>query len=134
MLGIQSGINVVGAMIYPTSLRANGSGWQLGIGRLGAIVGPLLGALFVGLPVEQLYIWSALPFAAGAVVAFLIYRAQQRAACGASGIGEGAVAIIAGPREARSLNSYPRADLHAVVSIWTCRFAAIRNDESQNGS
>ncbi|MGA7787450.1 MAG: MFS transporter [Xanthobacteraceae bacterium] len=73
VLGIQSGINVAGAMIYPTMLRANGSGWQLGIGRLGAIVGPLLGALFVGLPVEQLYTWSALPFAAGAVVTFLIY-------------------------------------------------------------
>jgi MFS transporter, AAHS family, 4-hydroxybenzoate transporter len=27
VLGIQSGINVVGAMIYPTSLRTNGSGW-----------------------------------------------------------------------------------------------------------
>jgi AAHS family 4-hydroxybenzoate transporter-like MFS transporter len=74
VLGIQSGINVVGAMIYPTSLRANGSGWQLGIGRLGAIIGPFLGALFVGLPVEQLYVWSALPFAAGAVVCFIIYR------------------------------------------------------------
>jgi AAHS family 4-hydroxybenzoate transporter-like MFS transporter len=73
VLGIQSGINVVGALIYPTMLRANGSGWQLGIGRLGAIVGPLLGALFVGLPVEELYVWSALPFAAGAVVTFLIY-------------------------------------------------------------
>ena len=73
VLGIQSGINVVGALIYPTMLRANGSGWQLGIGRLGAIVGPLMGALFVGLPVEQLYVWSALPFAGGAVVAFLIY-------------------------------------------------------------
>ena len=78
VLGIQSGINVVGAMIYPTSLRANGSGWQLGIGRLGAIAGPFLGALFVGLPVEQLYIWSALPFAAGAVVTFLIYVLNQR--------------------------------------------------------
>src|SRR5271155_3620540 len=73
VLGIQSGINVVGAMIYPTSLRANGSGWQLGIGRLGAIAGPFLGALFVGLPVDQLYMWSALPFAACAVVAFIIY-------------------------------------------------------------
>ena len=73
VLGIQSGINVVGAMIYPTSLRANGSGWQLGIGRLGAIAGPFLGALFVGLPVEQLYMWSAIPFAVGAVVAFIIF-------------------------------------------------------------
>ena len=78
VLGIQSGINVVGAMIYPTSLRANGSGWQLGIGRLGAIAGPFLGALFVGLPVEQLYIWSALPFAAGAVVTFLIYVLNKK--------------------------------------------------------
>ena len=77
VLGIQSGINVVGAMIYPTSLRANGSGWQLGIGRLGAIVGPFMGALFVGLPVEQLYVWSALPFAAGAIVTFLIYALNK---------------------------------------------------------
>ena len=74
VLGIQSGINVVGAMIYPTSLRANGSGWQLGIGRFGAIIGPLVGAYFVGLPVPQLYMWSAIPFAVGAVVCFIIYR------------------------------------------------------------
>jgi AAHS family 4-hydroxybenzoate transporter-like MFS transporter len=73
VLGIQSGINVVGAMIYPTSLRAAGSGWQLGIGRLGAIIGPFLGALFVGLPVDQLYVWSALPFAGGAVICTIIY-------------------------------------------------------------
>ena len=74
VLGIQSGINVVGAMIYPTSLRANGSGWQLGIGRIGSIVGPLVGALFVSLPVEKLYMWSALPFAVGALVCFIVYR------------------------------------------------------------
>ena len=77
VLGIQSGINVVGAMIYPTSLRANGSGWQLGIGRLGAIAGPLLGSLFVGLPVPQLYVWSAIPFAVGAVVCFVIYMLNR---------------------------------------------------------
>ncbi len=74
VLGIQSGINVVGAMIYPTSLRANGSGWQLGIGRLGAIAGPFVGAYFSFLPVPQLYMWSALPFAVGAAVCFIIYR------------------------------------------------------------
>lgn len=74
VLGIQSGINVIGAMVYPTSLRANGSGWELGIGRIGSIVGPLLGALLIGLPVEQLYMWSALPFAAGAVICFVIHR------------------------------------------------------------
>ena len=73
VLGIQTGINVVGAMIYPTSLRASGSGWELGIGRFGSIVGPLVGALFVGMPIEKIYIWSALPFVAGAVVCFAIH-------------------------------------------------------------
>jgi MFS transporter, AAHS family, 4-hydroxybenzoate transporter len=74
VLGIQSGINVVGALIYPTSLRANGSGWQLGLGRIGSIVGPLVGALFVGVPVQNLYMWSALPFAVGAIVCYAIHR------------------------------------------------------------
>jgi AAHS family 4-hydroxybenzoate transporter-like MFS transporter len=74
VLGVQSGLNVVGAMIYPTSLRANGSGWELGIGRVGSIVGPLVGALFVGLSVQRLYMWSALPFAVGAVVCFIVHR------------------------------------------------------------
>jgi AAHS family 4-hydroxybenzoate transporter-like MFS transporter len=74
VLGVQTGINVAGALIYPTSLRANGSGWELGMGRIGSIVGPLLGALFVGLPIEHLYVWSSLPFVAGAVVCFAIYR------------------------------------------------------------
>ena len=74
VLGIQSGINVVGAMIYPTSLRSNGSGWQLGLGRIGSIVGPMLGAQLVGLPVQNLYMWSALPFALGAVICFIVHR------------------------------------------------------------
>ena len=74
VLGIQSGINVVGALIYPTSLRANGSGWELGIGRIGSIVGPIVGGLLIGLPVERLYMWSALPFVVGAVICFFVYR------------------------------------------------------------
>src|SRR6516165_2944342 len=77
VLGIQSGLNVVGAMIYPTSLRANGSGWQLGIGRIGSIVGPLVGALFVGVPIETLYMWAALPFAVGAVICFIVHRLNE---------------------------------------------------------
>ncbi len=73
VLGIQSGINVVGAMIYPTSLRANGSGWQLGLGRFGAIIGPLAGSLLVGLPIQKMYLFAAIPFAVGAVVTYAIH-------------------------------------------------------------
>jgi len=74
VLGVQSGINVCGALVYPTSLRALGSGWQLGVGRLGSIVGPLAGALFVSLPVAGLYLWSAMPFLIGAVVCYAVHR------------------------------------------------------------
>jgi AAHS family 4-hydroxybenzoate transporter-like MFS transporter len=77
VLGIQTGINVVGALIYPTSLRSNGSGWQLGIGRIGSIVGPLLGAAFIGLPIQSLYMWAAVPFALGAVIAFIVHRLNE---------------------------------------------------------
>lgn len=77
VLGIQTGINVAGALVYPTSLRANGSGWELGVGRVGSIIGPLVGAFFVGLPVEKLYMWSALPFAVGAIVCFAIWRLNE---------------------------------------------------------
>lgn len=74
VLGIQTGINAVGALIYPTSLRANGSGWQLGIGRIGSIVGPMAGGLLIGLPVERLYLWSAAPFVIAAIVCFIVHR------------------------------------------------------------
>ncbi|HEV2160929.1 MAG TPA: MFS transporter [Stellaceae bacterium] len=76
-LGIQSAINVASAMVYPTSLRANGSGWELGLGRIGSIVGPLLGGVFVTLPIQQLYMWSALPFLVGAVVCHTISRLNE---------------------------------------------------------
>ena len=77
VLGVQSGINVCGALVYPTSLRALGSGWELGIGRLGSIVGPLVGAFFVTLPVDRLYMWSATPFLIGAGICFLVHRLNQ---------------------------------------------------------
>ncbi|HTT49651.1 MAG TPA: MFS transporter [Pseudolabrys sp.] len=74
VLGIQTGLNGVGALIYPTSLRANGSGWQLGIGRIGSIVGPLAGALLIGWPVQHLYLWGAVPFLLAAVTCFIVHR------------------------------------------------------------
>ena len=74
VLGIQTGLNGVGALIYPTSLRANGSGWQLGIGRIGSIVGPLAGTLLIGWSIEHLYLWGAAPFFIAAIVCFIVHR------------------------------------------------------------
>jgi MFS transporter, AAHS family, benzoate transport protein len=47
-LGTQNMLNDHVSGYYPAAARATGLGWALGVGRLGAIVGPTYGALFVG--------------------------------------------------------------------------------------
>lgn len=85
VLGVQSGINVCGALVYPTSLRALGSGWELGIGRLGSIVGPLAGALLVALPIDKLYMMSSIPFLVGGGVCYSVHRLNQARIAGRGG-------------------------------------------------
>lgn len=49
--GIQGGfvgLYSVAARLYPTEIRATGVGWAVGLGRVGAIVGPLIGGLLIG--------------------------------------------------------------------------------------
>jgi AAHS family 4-hydroxybenzoate transporter-like MFS transporter len=43
MVGGQIAANALAATFYPTAVRATGVGWALGIGRVGSIVGPLVG-------------------------------------------------------------------------------------------
>ena len=43
VLGAQFGNNAAAGLLYPTQFRSKGVGWALGIGRFGAVVGPLLG-------------------------------------------------------------------------------------------
>jgi AAHS family 4-hydroxybenzoate transporter-like MFS transporter len=42
-VGGQTAANALAAGFYPTSVRSTGVGWALGIGRVGSIVGPLVG-------------------------------------------------------------------------------------------
>jgi AAHS family 4-hydroxybenzoate transporter-like MFS transporter len=73
-LGAQSGLNAVSAILYPTTLRSTGSGAAFGIGRVGAILGPVIGGRLIDmhLPVQQLYMIAAIPFVLGAIVAFIL--------------------------------------------------------------
>ncbi|HEY1502784.1 MAG TPA: MFS transporter, partial [Stellaceae bacterium] len=41
-------LNTISAMFYPTAIRATGIGWALGIGRIGAVIGPAVGGILVG--------------------------------------------------------------------------------------
>jgi AAHS family 4-hydroxybenzoate transporter-like MFS transporter len=43
VVGGQIAANALAAGFYPTAVRATGVGWALGIGRVGSIVGPLVG-------------------------------------------------------------------------------------------
>ena len=79
-LGIQLGLNAVCAMIYPTNVRSLGAGWALGVGRVGSIVGPLVGGILVSanLPIQTLYLYGAVPFAVGAVGAIGLGLVSKR--------------------------------------------------------
>jgi len=46
--GGQAAINALGATYFPTDLRSTGVGSSLGVGRLGAIIGPTLVSVMVG--------------------------------------------------------------------------------------
>jgi AAHS family 4-hydroxybenzoate transporter-like MFS transporter len=47
IVGAQTASNAVAAGFYPTFIRSTGVGWALGIGRIGSIVGPVLGGLML---------------------------------------------------------------------------------------
>ncbi|HLJ01352.1 MAG TPA: MFS transporter [Bradyrhizobium sp.] len=53
IVGGQIAANALAAGFYPTAVRATGVGWALGIGRVGSIVGPLVGGILLSLK------WSA---------------------------------------------------------------------------
>jgi AAHS family 4-hydroxybenzoate transporter-like MFS transporter len=63
VVGGQPGINALSATYYPTSLRSTGIGWGLGIGRIGAIVGPYIGGVLLGQQwgTQQLFWAAAVP-------------------------------------------------------------------------
>jgi AAHS family 4-hydroxybenzoate transporter-like MFS transporter len=64
MVGGQIAANALAATFYPTSIRATGVGWALGIGRVGSIIGPLVGGMLLTMK------WSAgAVFLAAAVAA-----------------------------------------------------------------
>jgi MFS transporter, AAHS family, 4-hydroxybenzoate transporter len=72
--GGQSGINALGGTIYPTFMRATGSGWAFGIGRTGSILGPVIGGYLLGLSLTtpQLFAFVAAPALCAAGALFLL--------------------------------------------------------------
>jgi len=67
------------AQYYPTAIRSTGLGWASGIGRNGAIVGPLLGGtlLALALPHHLNFVAFAVP---GVIAALAVFNVGRRAA------------------------------------------------------
>lgn len=72
VVGGQPGINALAGTFYPTYLRSTGVGWGLGVGRTGAIVGPMLGGELMRLKWsnQDMFMAAAIPALISAVVMF----------------------------------------------------------------
>ncbi len=61
LLGLSSsGVVALSALSYPTAIRSTGIGWALGVGRFGAVIGPIAAGAMVGLRWPFAQMWLAL--------------------------------------------------------------------------
>jgi AAHS family 4-hydroxybenzoate transporter-like MFS transporter len=76
MVGGQIAANALAATFYPTSIRATGVGWALGIGRVGSVVGPLVGGALLTMKWSSAAVFAAAAAAAlcAALAAFSLSR------------------------------------------------------------
>lgn len=79
VVGGQSGLNALAASYYPTSIRSTGVGAGLGVGRLGTIVGPTTGGLFLaeGWTAQEMFRAAAVPALVSTVVMIALLWAQR---------------------------------------------------------
>ncbi len=79
IVGGQIASNALTATYYPTAMRSTGVGWALGIGRVGSIVGPLIGGVMLSRQVgtEILFMAAAVPALIACIAAFALSRAAS---------------------------------------------------------
>ena len=70
IVGGQPAVIALAASCYPTAIRATGVGWVLGVGRVGAIVGPVAAGELIALDwsAQQLFSAAAVPAVISAVL------------------------------------------------------------------
>ncbi|VVD82375.1 4-hydroxybenzoate transporter PcaK [Pandoraea iniqua] len=80
VVGGQIGANALAARTYPTTIRGTGVGWALGIGRIGSIVGPMVGGVLLALQwdPQHLFMMAAVPALIASVAALAISVGVRR--------------------------------------------------------
>jgi AAHS family 4-hydroxybenzoate transporter-like MFS transporter len=78
-IGGQIAANALTATYYPTAIRSTGMGWALGIGRVGSIVGPLVGGAMLAakVGVDTLFAVAAIPALIAAAAALALVRVAR---------------------------------------------------------
>jgi AAHS family 4-hydroxybenzoate transporter-like MFS transporter len=76
VVGGQIAANALAAGYYPTSMRATGVGWALGIGRVGSIIGPLVAGVLIDAKwsTGALFMAAAAAAACAALASLLLSR------------------------------------------------------------
>jgi MFS transporter, AAHS family, 4-hydroxybenzoate transporter len=87
IVGGQPAVNALAASYYPTTLRSTGIGWSLGIGRVGSIVGPVLGGELIRLnwSNSELFIAVAVPAVISSLTMFAMSRGPKKGTTGMPG-------------------------------------------------
>ena len=78
-IGGMIGLYSAAAGLYPTTLRNTGLGWGIGIGRLGAILGPNVAGVLIGIGWEQAdyFLLLALPLVFAMLSTYALHRSQK---------------------------------------------------------
>ena len=79
--GAQGGLSAVAATFYPTSIRSTGIGWCLGVGRIGSIVGPMIGGVMLKLDwtPRDILLAGSIPALCAAAATFASLRLSNHA-------------------------------------------------------
>jgi MFS transporter, AAHS family, 4-hydroxybenzoate transporter len=79
VVGGQTCSNSLAAESYPTAVRSTGVGWALGIGRIGSIVGPVLGGVLLSFhwDMRRVFLAAAIPAVIAALAALGLNLRQR---------------------------------------------------------
>jgi MFS transporter, AAHS family, 4-hydroxybenzoate transporter len=80
--GALNNLSAVAANLYPTNVRATGIGWALGFGRVGSIIGPMVGTWLLLAKVELAHLFTiiATPSLFAAVAMYVLNMRPSEAA------------------------------------------------------
>ncbi|HLI86518.1 MAG TPA: aromatic acid/H+ symport family MFS transporter [Bryobacteraceae bacterium] len=80
VIGGQTCSNSLAAESYPTAIRSTGVGWALGIGRIGSIVGPVVGGVLLSFQwgTREVFLAAAIPAVIAALAAMGLNPRRQQ--------------------------------------------------------